>query len=424
MLQEIRVCLVTCLSALSLTACQNTNSVAPSPTKINTDILDTTLSKLVTEGSVVGVSALIYSDNQEIYYGDFGDADREADKSWQRDTLATIYSMTKPVAGVILMSLYEEGLFDMDAPLSDYLPEYEEVKVFAGVRDDGLLILETPRRPIKVIDIFRHTACFGYGWGDDPVSALMNEAQIMDPSKPLSQFSEELAELPLYCHPGEAWKYSVAVDVQARLAEVITGKPFDQLVQERVLGPLKMTDTSYFVPSDKKSRVAAIYAKGPDGSLTRVPDTEVYSFRKEKPVQINGGFGLTSSIDDYMRFALMLQNEGSYDGVQILEPETVAFMAEDHLPPGLTDKDFLPSKGQMGFGLNFAVRLAPPASDAEPFGAEGEFFWDGAASTLFWVDPKNDITAVFFIQVFPFDGTSQAKFRRAVYEALDLEGAE
>ena len=272
MVQEIRVCLATCLSALSLTACQNTSSVAPSPTKINTDILDTTLSKLVTEGSVVGVSALIYSDNQEIYYGDFGDADREADKSWQRDTLATIYSMTKPVAGVTLMSLYEEGLFEMDAPLSDYLPEYGGVKVFSGVRDDGSLMLETPRRPIKVIDIFRHTACFGYGWGDDTVSALMNEAQIMDPSKPLSQFSEELAELPLYCHPGEAWKYSVAVDVQARLAEVITGKPFDQLVQERVLGPLKMTDTSYFVPSEKKSRVAAIYAKGPDGSLTRVPD--------------------------------------------------------------------------------------------------------------------------------------------------------
>jgi len=161
MVQEIRVCLATCLSALSLTACQNTSSVAPSPTKINTDILDTTLSKLVTEGSVVGVSALIYSDNQEIYYGDFGDADREADKSWQQ--------------------------------------------VFSGVRDDGSLMLETPRRPIKVIDIFRHTACFGYGWGDDTVSALMNEAQIMDPSKPLSQFSEELAELPLYCHPGEAW---------------------------------------------------------------------------------------------------------------------------------------------------------------------------------------------------------------------------
>jgi len=132
---------------------------------------------------------------------------------------------------------------------------------------------------------------------------------------------------------------------------VITGKPFDQLVQERVLGPLKMTDTSYFVSDNKKSRVAAIYAKGPDGSLTRVPDTEVYSFRKEKPVQINGGFGLTSSIDDYMRFALMLQNEGSYDGVQILKPETVAFMAEDHLPPGLTDKDFLPSKGVSFSGM-------------------------------------------------------------------------
>jgi CubicO group peptidase (beta-lactamase class C family) len=204
------------------------------------------------------------------------------------------------------------------------------------------------------------------------------------------------------------------------LAEVITGRPYEELVQERVLGPLGLSDTGYFVPADQKPRLAAIYIREEDGTLRRDRGEDVYSFWTKKPVQINGGHGLVSSIDDYMRFALMLQNQGSWDGEQILKPETIALMTRDHLPDGLTSRDFLPGKGQVGFGLDFAVRVAPPVDEAEPFGVDGEFFWDGAASTLFWVDPKNDITAVFFVQIKPFNGDIQARFRRAVYDALGL----
>ena len=249
----------------------------------------------------------------------------------------------------------------------------------------------------------------------------MNAANVLIPSKPLSQFSEELAKVPLYCHPGEQWKYGVAVDVQARLAEVVTGQPFEVIVHQRVLDPLKMTDTSYFVSPEDKPRLAAVYNTASEGVPRRVPNSEVYGFAPEKPIQINGGHGLVSSIDDYMLFARMLQNDGTLDGVTVLKPETVALMSRDHLPDGLAERDFLPSKGQVGFGLDFAVRTAAPLNDDEPFGIVGEYFWDCAASPLFWVDPVNDITVVFLTQVLPFNLELQAKFRRAVYNALGID---
>ncbi len=405
-------------SLLALVACDASQQVTDPHIAFDKAIVDVALSELVSDGAVTGVSALIYQGGEEVYFGAFGQADAESKTPFRRDTLAAIYSMTKPITGVTLMSLYEEDLFDLDAPLKTYLPEYANVQVYAGQAEDGSLILEAPDRPIKVIDIFRHTSCFGYGWGDDPVSEMMNTADVLNPSKPLSQFSEELAEIPLYCQPGSEWSYSVSVDVQARLAETLTGQPYKDLVTDRVLGPLGMKETSYFVAPIEKPRIAAHYTLDEEGRLTRIADSEIYSFATEEPVLTSGGSGLISTLDDYMRFALMLQNEGRFADVQILKPETIALMAKDHLPSGITKRSFLPSKGQMGFGLNFAVRTAPPLNEKEPFGVTGEFFWDGAASTMFWVDPTTDLTAVFFIQVQPFDGASQAKFRRAVYDAL------
>lgn len=420
MLRALRRGLYLC-AALGMTAACQTAGVGEQPdTAFKAAIVDEALSELVTGQSVVGVSALIYSGDEELYYGDFGQADREAGRDWQRDTLVTLYSMTKPVTGVTLMTLYEDGLFKLEDPLSKYLPEFADMQVITGLDEAGQLILEPASRPLKVIDIFRQTSCFGYGWEDHPAAAFMNEAQVLNPSKPLAQFSTELAALPLYCHPGTQWKYGVSVDVQARLAEVVSGRSYEDLVKERVLDPLGMTDTTYFVPAEQKPRLAAVYSTYDDSALSREPDASVYGFRDEKPVQINGGHGLISSIDDYMRFALMLQNEGTLDGIQILKPETVALMARDHLPDGITERDFLPTKGQMGFGLDFAVRIAPPVNNEEAFGIVGEFFWDGAASPLFWVDPKNDVTVVFLTQVLPFDMGAQKSFRRAVYEAFDL----
>jgi len=419
-------------AALSITACQpsattetttptvETTPPADATPTVDFSIIDETMSGLVDDRGMMGGSVLIYRDGEEVHYTDAGMADREADRPWGRGTLATIYSMTKPITGVTLMTLYEEGLFDLEAPLSDYLPEFENMTVATGLDEDGEPIIEDANRPIKVIDILRQTSCFGYDGDGSPASTFMRDANVLDPSKPLSQFSKELATLPLYCQPGTQWKYGVSVDVQARLAEVLAGKPYEELVHERVLDPLGMSDTSYFVPSAEKPRLAAIYGPGNGNKMTRVPDETVYGFYTEKPVQTNGGHGLISSIDDYMRFARMLQNEGELDGVRILKPETIALMTRDHLPEGITKRDFLPTKGQMGFGLDFAVRTAPPATADESFGYVGEFLWDGAASTLFWIDPENDVTVVYFTQVMPFNMDAQKKVRRAVYESLGL----
>lgn len=402
-------------------ACQTPQTDSTSSPDIDSVVLDQTLSDFIDSESAAGASLLIYKSGEEIYFNAVGEADREANRPWNRDTLVSLYSMTKPVTAVTLMSLYEEGLFDLDAPLSDYLPEFSDMTVLTERDANGDPVFEEVRNPIKVVDIFRHTACFGYGWEGTPAAAMMVQANVLDPSKPLSQFGSELAGLPLFCHPGEQWKYGVSADVQARLAEVVTGRPFEDLVHERVLGPLKMSETGYFVPEDKKARVAAGYLHNDTRGLSRQADENVYGLWPSKPVQINGGHGLIGTTDNYMRFARMLQNEGSLDGVQIIKPETLALMSRNHLPDTLTGKDFLPSKGKMmGFGLGVAVRVGPPMDDTEPFGVTGEFFWDGAASTLFWVDPENDLTVVFLTQVMPFDSAAHAKVRKSVYQSLGI----
>lgn len=421
--------ILTFICVFALLACQqkgdemaiDTTDTKAESSNMDKNRIDQALSSLVDNNDMMGVSALVYHNGEEVYFGAFGFADKESNTPFSRESLVNIYSMTKPVTGVVLMSLYEEGLFDLEAPLAKYLPEYSNMMVVDGTNEDGSVKLVSADREIKVIDIFRHTACFGYGWEGTYSATIMNEKEILDPKKPLAQFSQELATIPLYCQPGEQWKYGVSVDVQARLAEVVSGQSYLELVNERVFDPLKMQNTGYFVPAAEKSNLTAVYIKNDSGELTRDNDENVYGFATEAPVQINGGHGLISTIDDYMKFALMLQKEGSIAGQQILEPETVALMTRDHLPAGITEKEFLPSKGQMGFGLNFAVRVAPPVDGNENYGAVGEFLWDGAASTLFWVDPLNDVTVVFFGQVVPFNNNAHKQFRDAVYEALNIK---
>ena len=383
-------------------------------------IVDSTLASFVTENRALGASILIYHNGQEKHFASVGLRDREMNKAWSRDTLVNIYSMTKPVTSVVLMTLYEEGLFALDDPLAKYLPEFENVAVFTSQSDDGQLNTEPSKRPIQIIDLMRHTAGLVYDWEDSPVGEAMRALDPFNTEKPLRILSREVATLPLNYQPGEQWLYSVSVDIQARLAEVLAGKPYLQLVQDRVFLPLGMTDTGYFVPPDQKHRLSAVYLKQEDGSFEREPDSNVYGFYSTAPIQINGGHGIVSTLDDYMRFALMLQNEGELDGIRILKSSTIELMASNHLPANITEKSWLPSKGQMGFGLNVAVRIAEPVDDEENYGTVGEFFWDGRASTLYWVDPKQDVTVVFYTQVVPFDNSLHRDIRRAVYRSLNI----
>jgi CubicO group peptidase (beta-lactamase class C family) len=372
--------------------------------------IDSTLKGFVDAGNIAGVSALIFEKNKEVYYNAFGYADREAKRPMDRNTIVRIYSMTKPITGVALMTLYEKGAFQLDEPLSKYAPEFANMKVYKGVDASGNLILEPANRPITIRDITRHTAGFAVGTELPGLKELVQKTDPLNPNNTLPEMAKKLASLPLAFQPGSQWAYGISVDVQAYLVQLLSGKPFDQYVKEKILDPLDMKHTRYVVPSEERKNFAALY-RADNGQLTAADEKFNLQNWPLKP----GGFGLTSTIDDYMTFARILVNKGKLGKATILKPETVKLMSTSHLSDTIKQRMWLPTKGQVGFGIDFAVRTRPPASKEENNGTVGEFFWDGAASTLFWVDPVNDVTAVLFVQVMPFYGKLHKSFRDAVY---------
>jgi CubicO group peptidase (beta-lactamase class C family) len=376
--------------------------------------IDSTLKSFVDSGKIAGASALIFEKNKEVYYNAFGYADREAKIPMDRNTIVRIYSMTKPVTGVALMTLYEKGAFQLDDSLSKYAPEFENMKVFKGVDSAGNIITEPANRPVTIRDITRHTAGFAIGTDLPGLRELVTKTDPMNLNTTLAEMAKRLGTLPLAFQPGSQWHYGASVDVQAYLVERLSGKSFDQYIKENIFDPLEMKKTRYVIAEGDRKKFAAMYRRNTDGTLNRVPvDTTDFN-AKDWPLK-PGGFGLISTLDDYMKFAQMLVNKGTLGKATILKPETVQLMATSHLSDSITHRMWLPSKGQVGFGIDFAVRLRPPATADENHGIVGEFFWDGAASTLFWVDPVNHLTAVLFVQILPFDRKLHKSFRDAVY---------
>ena len=375
------------------------------------------LASMVAKGRAVGVSALVWQDGAERYFGAAGYADREVKRAMSRDALVQIYSMTKPVTGVALMRLWEQGKFGLDEPLSRYLPEFANMRVYGGKDAAGAPIYRTPVRPILIRDILRHTAGFTYGWGDTPVDDAYRAEAPLALTNDLSEMGRKLARVPLLHDPGERWHYSAAVDVQALLVEKLSGEPFEAHVRRTLFEPLRMRDTAWTQPPAREARLAATYARGADGRLARQADatTRALNFGPKRLTQ--GGSGIASTIDDYMRFARMLLGGGALDGVRILKASTVRLMATDQLDPRMTERQILADKGGVGFGFDFAVRVAQPRNPTESRGTIGEFSWDGYPSTLFWVDPVNRMTVVFLTQTLPFDGTLHRDIREAVYGA-------
>jgi CubicO group peptidase (beta-lactamase class C family) len=408
--------LVSACAGLDNLRAQAEPDAAPGAVVVEPGRIDAALSRYVDEGQIAGASALVFHNGREVYFGEFGEADSVRDTPMRRDTIVQIFSMTKPIVGVALMQLYEQGAFQLDDPLAQYAPEFANVQVFAGMDANGEPILETPRRPITIRDVTRHTAGFvGSGFENSYPAQVARDLNPTDWANTLDQLALKLGQVPLAYQPGEQWAYSAAVDVQALLVERLSGQPFDEYVEEHIFAPLDMRETRYYVPEEDRARLARAVRRSDEGVLTPLSDEEAFRFNTNHWALTPGSFGFTSTLDDYMRFALMLQNEGELDGARILRPETVRLMATSHLDPNITQRSWLPSKGNVGFGVDFAVRIAPPTAE-ERSGAVGEFFWDGAASTLFWVDPANDLTAVMFVQLFPFDRIGLHKaFRDAVY---------
>jgi len=325
------------------------------------------------------------------------------------DSIFRIYSMTKPIVSITLMQLVEEGRLQISDPVSKYLPEIGAMKVgteVAGADGKPTLHLADPTRPMTVQDLLRHTAGLTYGGrGGGPIHQAYRDARIGDRSFTIQEFVSKLSRMALKFNPGDRWEYSVAVDVQGRLIEVLTGKKLSDAVAERVLQPLGMVDTGFQVPAAKVRR-AAQPGPRPNGE----PATPRFKVDDGAPYESGGG-GMLSTIDDYLRFTLALANGGAFGGKRIIGKQTLAFMTADHTgsrpgrPPGL------------GFGLGFEVRTR--VGDSALPGSVGEYGWAGNAGTLFWIDPKEQLIAIYMVQVSDPDRVElRNRFRTMVQAAI------
>ncbi len=407
-------------TVLALSAPAGTAIAAPAPAasaKVRLDParIDRMLRDMVAKKRVAGASVLIFKDGREAYFHAVGYANREAKLPIRRDNLFQVFSMTKPVTGVGLMRLWEEGRFGLDEPIAKYLPEYAAVQVFKGMDPSGQPILKAPDRPILIRDLLRHSSGLGYWDGPSYPEKVLAKVDPLNVQNTLAEASRKLATIPLMFEPGTQWRYSAAVDVQARLIEVLTGMPFEAYMQRNLLQPLGMKDSAWTQPQDRLPRAAKAYGPGPDGKLTPMPEVEFRKLSFSDRKLTMGGAGLTTTIDDYMRFARMLLNRGALDGVRVLKPSTIRLMTTDQLDPKMKERWWLGDKGNGGFGIDLFVRNGQPRTEAENRGAAGEFFWDGAWSTLFWVDPANNMAVVFMVQKTPYDGSLHHDIREAVY---------
>ena len=353
-----------------------------------------------------------------------GRRDIARDLPCEADTLFRIYSMTKPITSIAFMMLVEEGKVALDDPVHRFIPEWAKLGVFsAGVT--GGFLTKPVARPMQMVDLLRHTSGLTYGFQNRTnVDAAYRKAGVgeIGSTLPLDDMIAALAELPLEFSPGEAWNYSVSTDVLGYLVGKISGMPFEQFLQQRIFGPLGMTDTGFQVADGHGGRFAACYNATPKGGLA-LQDDPTTSDYLAAPALVSGGGGLVSTAADYMKFCQMLLNRGAYEGHQLIAPKTLDLMTANHLPDG---KDLTQlsrslfseaTNAGVGFGLGFAVvqdapRTLVPCSD-------GEFYWGGAASTAFWVDPAEDLAVVFMTQVLPSSAYPiRRELRTLVYSAL------
>ena len=358
------------------------------------------MAQLVSEGSLPGLSVLIYEHEQETYYGAAGYSDVEAKTPLARDAVGRYYSMTKPVTGIGLMMLYEQGKFKLDDPIVQYLPEYNTAAT----------------KTITVRDLMRHTAGFSYGFTNTPIDKLYAQKNILSYDQTNAEFSARLAKLPLLHKPATQYHYSVSVDVQGRLIEVLSGQNLGDYLEQHIFAPLGMTHTGFRVKTADRQKFGKVYGRGKDGLFfmfdgdKRVPlglDVDVPFLGHVKFE--SGGGGLVSTIDDYAKFALMLQRD---DGA-LIKPETLALMTKDQLGA-------IPN-GDLGvgssFGLDFAVKTG--AQDSGAFRVPvGTFYWGGMAGTAFFIDDKNDLTFLMHMQAMTPDWEkTRGRITSAVYGA-------
>ncbi|KQY92364.1 serine hydrolase [Caulobacter sp. Root1455] len=360
--------------------------------------LDAYMQGLVDQGHLPGAVTLVARHGKIVSYETFGKK-VIGGAPMTKDTIFRIYSQTKPVTGVAMMILFEEGKWRLDDPVTKFVPEFAHLQVYKGQNPDGTFITEPATRAPTMREIMSHTGGFAYGLRtDQPVEKAYRDSGLLS-SKTQAEFLNTLVKLPLASQPGTEWRYSVSVDIQGLIVERLSGMSLADFMKSRIFDPLKMTETSFWVPPAKSDRLAALYIPDPKTRALKPADNFMVLDVTKPPAIASGGGGLVSTTADYARFAQMLLNGGQLDGARILSPGTVRLMASNHLTDIVMtapDASFSPAKG-VGFGLDFAV-VTDPARDGTLQG-EGTYSWGGAAGTWFWVDPKNDLFMLGMIHI-------------------------
>ncbi|WP_042259607.1 serine hydrolase domain-containing protein [Paraburkholderia heleia] len=385
----------------------------------------------VAPGTLAGAVTQVWRRGELALNSVLGLADRERHTPMAEDSIFRIYSMTKPITSVAIMMLVEACKIALDDPVSKYIPSWEKPGVYAGGFMESFQT-RARARPMRVVDLLRHTSGLTYGFQQNTnVDAAYRKLKVgeLATAGTLDEMIEKLATLPLEFSPGDAWNYSVSTDVLGYLVGKVSGMAFEDFLKTRIFDPLGMVDTAFYVPQEKVSRFCACYAIGALGSkvvsekgpeLQDDPHTSPY---REPPSFVSGGGGLVSTAADYMRFSRMLLQGGELDGVRLLGPKTIELMTANHLPggvdlPRLSRSMFTEAAYEgVGFGLGFATTIAP-ASTLIP-GSAGDFFWGGAASTFFWVDPREDMIVLFLTQLLPSTAYPiRRQLRTLVYSAI------
>jgi len=386
--------------------------------------IDTAFQRYVDGGQLPGWQIVVSRNGQLVHSSTAGLRDVDAGIPWTDDTLVRIYSMTKPITSVAAMMLYEEGAFELKDPVAKFIPAFGDARVY---RSGPVLapVTEPMTEPLLMWHLLTHMSGLTYGWHHRHVTDELYRKAGFEWGAPqglaLADCCDRWAELPLLFQPGSEWNYGVSTDVLGRVVEVLAGISLDRFFDERILAPLKMVDTGFFVRDDQVDRAARLYALHPaTGQLVINP---LESMARSLPDFLSGGGGMWGSAPDYLRFCHMMLNRGELDGVRLLGTRTVDYMTQNHLP-GNADVETIgrPLSAEtmydgIGFGLGFSVTLDPVHNRV--LGSAGEYAWGGAASTVFWCDPKEDIAAVLMTQLLP-SGTLplRTNLKRLVYQAL------
>ncbi|MFT6086266.1 MAG: CubicO group peptidase (beta-lactamase class C family) [Glaciecola sp.] len=371
------------------------------------------MQEYIDEGKLAGIMTLVSRNNQAVHFAAQGMQDIAAGKPMQRDTIFRIYSMSKPITAVAALTLWEQGKFHMNDPIAMYLPELANLKVYVSGNGENMLV-EDAKSPVRIIDLFTHTAGFSYGFSGSEVDKIYRASPMMQGKATRENVLSELAKIPLNHQPGTQWNYGVNTDVIGFLVEKLTGMKLGEYVKQQILDPLNMQDTGFYVPAEKAHRLSQIYSNNKEGK-TAIMETEPLGDFLTDPEIHNGGGGMVSTMDDYLTFARMLINSGEVNGVRILGRKTVEYMRSNHLPANLLPyRDWAAGEG---YGLAMSVTMDTGA--LKFMGSEGNFGWSGAASTYFRVDPVENVIIIGMAQFIP-NGTHRYAddLRNLTYQAL------